>query len=182
MRLCGISSRFQLLSPCTRQVTHALLTRPPLSHKIISPEGNQIKCFVRLACVKHAASVHPEPGSNSHVKKLISVKLNLANSFIQIESEFTVLKVFNFHWSVLIDSQNLSRFLTVQLSMFFVFALLRQLDYFIKSLFVCQALFIFLNSVLSSLSCDSLFILSKCFAFVKNFFHNFFNLFSKQYL
>ena len=29
-------------------------------------------CFVRLACVKHAASVHPEPGSNSHVKSLIS--------------------------------------------------------------------------------------------------------------
>ena len=50
------------------------------------------------------------------------------------------------------------------------FALLRQLDYFIKSLFVCQALFYFLNSVLSSLSCDSLFILSKCFSFVKNFF------------
>ena len=169
MRLCGISSRFQLLSPCTRQVTHALLTRPPLSHKIISPEGNQIKCFVRLACVKHAASVHPEPGSNSHVKKLISVKLNLANSFIQIESEFTVLKVFNFHWSVLIDSQNLSRFLTVQLSMFFVcslatawlfyqiavrlsstflffelcfkFSVLRQLVYSIKMFFICQELF-----------------------------------------
>ena len=31
MRLCGISSRFQLLSPSTRQVTHALLTRPPLN-------------------------------------------------------------------------------------------------------------------------------------------------------
>ena len=28
--LCGISSRFQLLSPCVRQITHALLTRPPL--------------------------------------------------------------------------------------------------------------------------------------------------------
>ena len=27
---CGISSRFQLLSPSVRQVTHALLTRPPL--------------------------------------------------------------------------------------------------------------------------------------------------------
>ena len=51
-----------------RQVTHALLTRPPLSHKIFISEENQIKCFVRLACVKHAASVHPEPGSNSHVK------------------------------------------------------------------------------------------------------------------
>ena len=82
MRLCGISSRFQLLSPCTRQVTHALLTRPPLSHKIISPEGNQIKCFVRLACVKHAASVHPEPGSNSLVKLFDRrSKLTLANFF-----------------------------------------------------------------------------------------------------
>ena len=29
--LCGISSRFQLLSPSLRQVTHALLTRSPLS-------------------------------------------------------------------------------------------------------------------------------------------------------
>ena len=29
--LCGISSRFQLLSPSVRQVTHALLTRPPLT-------------------------------------------------------------------------------------------------------------------------------------------------------
>ena len=75
MRLCGISSRFQLLSPGMGQVAHALLTRPPLSHKIFSPEGNQIKCFVRLACVKHAASVHPEPGSNSHVLKLFSKKM-----------------------------------------------------------------------------------------------------------
>ena len=31
VRLCGISSGFPLLSPCVRQVTHALLTRPPLS-------------------------------------------------------------------------------------------------------------------------------------------------------
>ena len=81
MRLCGISSHFWLLSPCIRQVTHALLTRPPLSHKIISPEGNQIKCFVRLACVKHAASVYPEPGSNSHVQ--FSVQF-CANAFLSV--------------------------------------------------------------------------------------------------
>ena len=78
MRLCGISSRFQLLSPCVRQVIHALLTRPPLSHRTIIPEGNQVKCFVRLACVKHAASVHPEPGSNSH-KKFFPFQNQLAN-------------------------------------------------------------------------------------------------------
>ena len=98
MRLCGISSRFQLLSPCMRQVTHALLTRPPLSHKIIIPEENQIECFVRLACVKHAASVHPEPGSNSHVKKLnpnqnIWLSKSETSSYRNLDSGFTVFKV-----------------------------------------------------------------------------------------
>ena len=63
--LCGISSRFRLLSPCMGQVAHALLTRPPLSHPGARPEGLLPACFVRLACVRHAASVHPEPGSNS---------------------------------------------------------------------------------------------------------------------
>ena len=29
---CGISNCFQLLSPCTGQIAHALLTRPPLKH------------------------------------------------------------------------------------------------------------------------------------------------------
>ena len=59
-----------------RQVTHALLTRPPLSHFFIPRKS---KCFVRLACVRHAASVHPEPGSNSHVKVYPSSKLSLAS-------------------------------------------------------------------------------------------------------
>ena len=38
MTLCGISSRFQLLSPSERQVAHALLTRSPLSCKIRNPK------------------------------------------------------------------------------------------------------------------------------------------------
>ena len=68
MRLCGISTRFRMLSPCTWQVTHALLTRPPLGYEKFSPQqaGSLTHHIpVRLACVKHAASVHPEPGSNS---------------------------------------------------------------------------------------------------------------------
>ena len=32
MVLCGISTCFQVLSPCMRQITHALLTRSPLSY------------------------------------------------------------------------------------------------------------------------------------------------------
>ena len=62
--LCGISVRFQTLSPSERQVAHALLTRPPLSHSSFRPK-TPLQSFVRLACVRHAASVRPEPGSNS---------------------------------------------------------------------------------------------------------------------
>ena len=62
--LCGISVRFQTLSPSERQVAHALLTRPPLS-LISSARRLPLLNSVRLACVRHAASVRPEPGSNS---------------------------------------------------------------------------------------------------------------------
>ena len=55
--LCGISGSFDPLSPSSGQVTNALLTRSPLSLRT-----------VRLACIRHAASVHPEPGSNSPYK------------------------------------------------------------------------------------------------------------------
>ena len=58
--LCGISTSFPVLSPIRRQVAHALLTRPPLIRFRRS-------FTVRLECVMHAASVHPEPGSNSRI-------------------------------------------------------------------------------------------------------------------
>ena len=61
---CGISSRFRLLSPSERQVAHVLLTRPPLS-LYSSIRKLQNVSSVRLACVRRAASVRPEPGSNS---------------------------------------------------------------------------------------------------------------------
>src|SRR5206468_9834766 len=61
MRECvvsGISHRFRRLSRSEGQITHVLLTRSPL---VYSRKG----LTARLACVKHAASVRPEPGSNS---------------------------------------------------------------------------------------------------------------------
>ena len=61
MKVSGISSPFGELSRSSGQVSHVLLTRSPL--------GLHHSCewmdLVRLACVKHAASVRPEPGSNS---------------------------------------------------------------------------------------------------------------------
>src|SRR2546427_8568349 len=56
--ISGISPRFRGLSQSQGQVTHVLLTRSPLEY----PRKG---LSVRLACVKHAASVRPEPGSNS---------------------------------------------------------------------------------------------------------------------
>src|SRR5699024_6822106 len=55
-----IRPSFPGLSLHQGQVTQVLLTRSALSHP------QQAECFsVRLACVKHAASVRPEPGSNA---------------------------------------------------------------------------------------------------------------------
>jgi hypothetical protein len=56
----SISTGFPELSQSEGQVTHVLLTRSPLITQEQAP-----KITVRLACVKHAASVRPEPGSNS---------------------------------------------------------------------------------------------------------------------
>ena len=67
--LCGISVLFRTLSPSVRQVAHVLLTRPPLGLLSISRRINPIYP-VRLACVRRAASVRPEPGSNSLLNPL----------------------------------------------------------------------------------------------------------------
>ena len=61
--LSGISTAFAELSRIRRQIIHVLLTLAPLYW---FPEGNFL---VRLACVRHAASVRSEPGSNSPVIK-----------------------------------------------------------------------------------------------------------------
>ena len=106
-----------------RQVTHALLTRPPLSHKIFISEENQIECFVRLACVKHAASVHPEPGSNSHKKCLsASFEQTSFNSLVSVKTYCFKGRhlIISYLMSVrkLKISKNFQGCFTVQLSMF----------------------------------------------------------------
>ena len=103
--LCGISNGFPLLFHCLRQITHVLLTRPPLAHSGFSTNTVSLCAPVRLACVKHAASVHPEPGSNSQIYYLRALSSSL--------SLYVFLVLFRF------VSQRLTRarlFLTVQFS------------------------------------------------------------------
>lgn len=61
--ISGIRPSFPSLSRSAGQITHVLLTRSPLEY----PQQAR-GLSVRLACVKHAASVRPEPGSNSPQK------------------------------------------------------------------------------------------------------------------
>ena len=64
--LRGITHRFQCLSHSDGQVAHALRTLPPVAAIVLLQ-----RAAPRLACVKPAASVHPEPGSNSSLYILI---------------------------------------------------------------------------------------------------------------
>ncbi len=58
-----------MVIPSSGQVSHVLLTRSPLAHEGIATNGEP----VRLACIRHAASVRPEPGSNSPSKPCHSI-------------------------------------------------------------------------------------------------------------
>ena len=93
----GISSPFELLSPSLRQVVYALLTRLPLDF-----QKQAFNRLVRLACVKHAASVRPEPGSNSprnilekpiwlsiifwYVASLLKFRKEIADCYVHVRS------------------------------------------------------------------------------------------------
>ena len=70
MSTCGLSPPFDRLSPTTGQIAYALLSRPPLTRR-----------SVRLACVKRAASVRPEPGSNPHRNFRFKFNLGLVKGF-----------------------------------------------------------------------------------------------------
>jgi hypothetical protein len=80
MNVCGISPGFPGLSPMHGQVAHVLRTRSPLD-----PPRRQSP--VRLACVKRAASVRPEPGSNSPLSSNSSLGQTLVRlSGIRVDS------------------------------------------------------------------------------------------------
>ena len=144
-----------VVSNCYPPVWGRLPTRySPVRHSVTkqSLRRDQVECFVRLACVKHAASVHPEPGSNSHVKKFSCPVINWLN---QTCIWFTVLRLFLYRnvrvlwFTTPWNSLNLSR------------------------LFHCSVI-----NVLCVVLSDSLFIISYQVCFVKNFFSFFWKFFS----
>ena len=99
--LYGISICFQVLSPSSGQVIHVLLTSSPLAANLsqVNASINYHQAqLVRLACIRHAASVRPEPGSNSHFRneKFYQLIIICCYSFSkELKSELTS-QMFNF--------------------------------------------------------------------------------------
>ena len=67
----GISCSFPQLFRSMGQVDHVLLTRSPLSSREIIRRLSP-RILARLACLIHAASVRPEPGSNSPLENWLT--------------------------------------------------------------------------------------------------------------
>ena len=75
--LWGIRRRFHRLCPSHGYVAHALRTLAPVAASVLLH-----RAAPRLACVKPAASVHPEPGSNSSL--YIHIMLSCPDAFCSL--------------------------------------------------------------------------------------------------
>ena len=140
--LCGISSRFQLLSPSERQVTHALLTRPPLRLNENWPKSH----FKQSSFDLHVLGTPPAfvLSQDQTLWKIISQDLSLkifhklvasqSNTFAccPVLLEFKLIKIFGFSYKVL----SLFNFQGP-----FASAFLRAPDYINTSLLLCQHFF-----------------------------------------
>ena len=147
-----------------RQVTHALLTRPPLGILKSIRKLHQ-SSSVRLACVRHAASVHPEPGSNS--LKIVFKEPKFLKS--TLESDVSLC----FNWSCdfqrFTKSKKLSKF-QVRTTTLFISNKSLSTSLFNLQGTICCFQRVFTTFRCSLLLINSLFSISKPEAFVKNFF------------
>ena len=76
---------------------YSRVTRPSATvHLLNLPEGIINRFLVRLACVRHAASVRPEPGSNSRLSLLYihSIKECYIRSFADVSSSASFFRIF----------------------------------------------------------------------------------------
>ena len=152
--LCGISTCFQVLSPCLGQIAHALLTRPPLEHSLpFRRTSNYVPA--RLACVKHAASVRPEPGSNSDVQSLL-VTASLDPVSPKTSPRSSAPSVYSLRNLTVLS---LDLLFAVSFSRIVRFALAQRRIYYIKTPPVCQPLSaIFLRFSSCTACCDFYFL------------------------
>ena len=120
------------------------VTHPSATKIDKNPAGALIlNIFVRLACVKHAASVHPEPGSNSYVKVLFLPEVLAILRFFRNRQTLVILSatssLLNWLWVVslflLFSFQGSVLFIThtvCGVSFFILSGLFHSVKYFFK--------------------------------------------------
>ena len=99
--LRGITRRFHRLSPAPGHVAHALLTLSPVAVRVLL-----LHAAPRLACVKPAASVHPEPGSNSSLYIIYNASLIRDISLLRNRRSFIVNSVTLFRYLLVLSFQS----------------------------------------------------------------------------
>ena len=94
MVLTPISQRYPPPKGRFLRVTHPFAT-------LLTPKG----FLVRLACVRHVASVHSEPGSNSPYQKF-----NLIPRLFLIQTNFLIFKILKIYIWVIVYVKDLKTF------------------------------------------------------------------------
>ena len=134
------------VSSCCPPVRGRLPTRySPVRHSVTAafPRRVPLQRFVRLACVRHAASVHPEPGSNSH-NKFFPPCSRLAFTVSRSHSCLNALFLNSSPPSLADTLLNLSRLFhcsIIKVACCRLSLLPRQLVYITMVIFSCQAFF-----------------------------------------
>ena len=125
---------------------YSRVTRPSATvHLLNLPEGIINRFLVRLACVRHAASVRPEPGSNSRLSLLYihSIKECYIRSFADVSSSASFFPNFLCIKNSQSNCQCYSHFQELTLFIFQCTSLShRQLYQFTTYLPICQHFFL----------------------------------------
>ena len=151
------------------------------------------KCFARLACVKHAASVHPEPGSNSLKKVCPGSKFSLAKILIPLNLLWFCSLRTIFFWTFkdmsLFNYQGSLRFHLFSCDSFYI---LSQLLLFVNHFFHLflknlKVVIVWIVRAVQSISSATVSIIHHCRRIVNYFFQVFsknilISLFSKKHL
>ena len=166
-----------VISNCYPPVWGRLSTRySPVRHSVNQKSIRKLhfNCFVRLACVRHAASVHPEPGSNSQIKCLrcqIEVQNHWFFSCLYCLFRFWTFVLFHGlscrHHSQENPNEiwiNVQGCFVIQLSRFCVFfrkrlIILSHLQILVKNFF--QELFLLFKKSVLSFKCELLYFITQ---------------------
>ena len=152
---------------------YSRVTRPSATvHISILPERILSIFLVRLACVRHAASVRPEPGSNSR-SKLYLVNLSSPNTILAHSNSSSLIN--SFHADSVKAFACVFRILSIKEFLKVIVTLLNSVQELTLFIFQCAINSLLGNNKLSTII-DSLFILTHHFVFVNTFFSFFFLL------